>query len=365
MYYSSRTGEAGRTDGTRVAHSTRDTKGAMATMQRLGLATAILVLTSLPVISTAAPRRIVVRAMGSDGRAMTVSLTRARAKEIKKTVATLKRARMKGYVSLFKGESVGEGATPVTGAPNARQRRAWLSIVGDTVGFGSTNDPSQKKSASGTVRVGARDFDYWELHKGSGTRRIDAKGSGTEAAIAVDATEFAALNAFYAARTMGAIKDRHGEQIFPAWGGLRGVKKEECTGAATSVLAASWIRAFELNVPALRQRAANVQEFAGLGPEHVSALRRFADRMSASGVAKPTNSAWIAVVRAFGSAKLVTASAVGSFADPMAQLAWDGQWQTQAPPRVIPDLTPGKSSRAYQSARISYADFLAALPTGL
>jgi len=335
-------------------------------MRRCTTTIAILILFVFPAVSMAAPRHITVRAIASDGRTVRVRLTRARAKEIKKTVGKLKRARMKGYVSLFKGDSVGHGATPITGKPkNARQRRTWLSIVGDTIGFGSTNAPKKKKAASGTVRVGATDYDYWTLHEGGGGRNLVAKGDGTEAAIAVDATEFVALTAFYRARQMGEIKDRTGWSIQPSWGGLAGVKKEECTGAATSVLATSWIKAFERNIPALREQAGAHPEFAGLGPQHATALRSFAERMSASGTAKQTNSAWIAVVRAFGKAKLVTVSDVNRMADPMAELRWDGQWQTMAPPRVVPDLAPGKTSGAYQSARISYADFLAALPAGL
>lgn len=322
-------------------------------------------------LAIAAPRRITVRATSSDGKPMTVRLTRARAKELKKTVKTLHRAGMQGYVSLFKGKSVGEGATPLTLKPTEAQHPTWLSIVSQTVGFGSDNAPSRKKSASGTVRVGDRDFYFFDLHgginfdlhEGSSTRSITARGDDTEAAIEVDATEYAALRAFYAARSVGAIKDAQGVKIQPLWGGLAGVKKEECTGATTSALAPSWIKAFERNIPALRQQARAYPEFEGLGPEHATALQRFATRMAESGTAKQTNSAWITVVRAFGSAKLVTASA--RVDDPIRNLVWDGQWQTIAPPRVVPDLAPGRSSSAYQSARVSYEDFLAALPANL
>jgi|GEM_PF-6073523 hypothetical protein len=327
---------------------------------KIGVVPAVLtmLLTFAPLAIQAAPRTIRLAVNGSNGKRMTVRVPTARAKELEATVKRLSRVNMPGYVSIYSGEFIGQGATPIIGKPRTkRQTATWLSLIKDTVGFGSDERPA-RKHGTGRIRVGDKEWEYDEIHEGIGGRSVQPQVYGTEASVPVTPIERAALTAFYSARVKGLLKDRRGRTIRPDFDGLSGTKREECTGACTSAFSAAWINAFERNIPTLASRGGDA--FAGLGPQHVAALRNLRERTSVNGSDMRTNSSWIAIVRAFRQARLVS---VG-LKDPT-NLVWQKQWRTQAAPRVIPDLAPGKSSTAYSSARISFADFLQLLPSDL
>jgi len=305
------------------------------------------------------------------GKEVRVNVTRTRARTQKKLARRLLAARIPGYGLLFRHKKdAWQGANIVASVRNA-QLGTWMDTVGyHTVGLLIDKLPGQEAKGSGYIRLGERIYSYIDVRgewRDPGVRAplesflVNESTVYTEATYSASPAEMRALQVFYEARSYDQIKSTRGVAIKPRWNkrGACNTAQEACAGATSSAFNLTWVKAFERSLSGIRRYGHMMgnEVLRNASAQDVAHLRSFIARTGIKQQADPK-----AMVRqAFGEADMITALNARS-RDPISDLVWRRQsWRGLGRLPIIVDLGPGKTSKAFDSERVSLGTFASGL----
>ena len=250
---------------------------------------------------------------GRNGRAVSVSLPAAQARQVKSLVEKLRATGAKHYVNFWKTTSSvpsrtypntnGVSLVAAVGRENGAAGREQIGKK--SIGLMCQGTPLEPHQ-TGEVRIGDLYFPYYTVNGGGRPQPMEqylgSWSSHCEMTIPVSDAELAAFKVFYLARANQAIVDRNGQPIRPQFDSngatqyCRGAAEgnaegwvEGCSAASSSSLHPVWTANMRRSIPNIQAmgRQLGIPEMANATPEMAALIEGLAGRLGIKQQASP------------------------------------------------------------------------------